>query len=356
MRKFNLSPSARHITEANFRGSNEKIVGRDGHINGGSVQEVAARILEIASMINSGDLFTDVSHSVTPDTAVNARAELAAAYHDAEAWAELGTAITSEIQGRVLRDGFMRVLFDRGEVQEGATPRIRVRTPNVRAIVSKGVGMHHPQYVRDRYMPVDEFTIAANVRVEELEMHQGSGNILEDKFYEAQEQILVKEDKVAVGLLRAATGVYNPATYFSGAFTPVIMQGMREDLTAWSLPVSTFLFSIDLGSDMLVGSAFSDWYDPITKYDHIQSGRIGQLMGMNLITDGFREPNLQVLEQGEAFMTTTPGMLGGYTDRGPIMSRPVDSYPDGVAARGWYMNEHLSCALANAKGVVTASR
>lgn len=354
MRRFNLKPTARHITEANFRNSNEKIVGNDGNINGSSTRDVMSRILELANMVSAGEVFTDTSHAVTPD--VSPRAEIAAAYHDRETWAELGNALSAELNTRLMRQGFMRTLLSQGSVEQGAIPRIRVRTPNVRAVVSRGVGQTHIQTVRDRYLTVDEFTIDVNVRVMELDLHQGSDDILEAKFYEGQEQSLVKEDTVVVSMLRSATGIYNSATYFSGAFTPTILAGMREDITDWSMPAVNLVVSNDYITDMMTGTAFAEYYDPITKYELIQTGRIGSMYGLNIITDGFREPTLQVLSRGESFMTTSPDLLGSYTDRGPLVSNPVDSYADGVPARGWSMFEFISAAVANAKGVATAQR
>lgn len=357
MRKFNVRPTARHITESNYRNSNEKIVGADGHINAGSTQEVMIKLAEIASMIGTGELYTDASHALTPETASTlSRADIEEAMADPALWAEVGTSITSEIQTRLMRDGFMRSFLSQGNVDEGATPRLRIRTPNTRAIIAKGLGENYAQYVNDRYMPVDEYTISANIRVENLAIHQGSGNILEDKFYEAQEQFLVKEDRVLVSQFRTATGMYNNATYFSGSFNPVIFAGLRETLTGWSLPASKFLFSNDILTDFMVGSDFSEYYDPITKYEIIQTGRVGSIFGLEMYTDGYREETLRVLNQGECFMTSSPEQLGAYTDRGPIQSNPVDSYSDGVAARGWFMFEYLSTAVANAKAVVTASR
>lgn len=355
MRHLSIKPAGLHITEASYRNSKEKIVGQSGDINAGSVKEVMAKLLELSQMIAAGEVFTDVSHVETPDQA-SASQVLAAAYNDPEQWAELGSDLAAEIQERLMRDGFMRSVFERGEAQEGSVPRVRVRTPNVRAVVARGVGAIHPQYVRERYITVDEFTVGANLRVMDLDMHQGSGDILEDKFYEAQEQILVKEDRVVVGLMRAATGIYNAPTYFSGAFTPTVLQGLRQAITDWRLPATTFLFANDILSDLMVGNDFSAWFDPITKYEIVQTGRIGNLMGLQLITDGYREENLQVLNSGETFMLTQSNHLGAYTDRGPVRSEPVSQYADGIAARGWALSEHISAVLANAKGVATASR
>lgn len=352
--RMSLKKTARHVTESNWNGSHEKIVGKDGHLNAGSKRELMQRQFDLAKMINARDLFTDVSEVITPDMGESVNLE--EAYHDMEQWMELGSGIAAEITERQQREGFMRNFLDRADVAEGATVRIRVKTPNVSAIVSRNLGMVYPQFVRDRFLAVDEYTIHANPRVEELEIHQGSGDILEDKFYEAQEQIMVAEDRQLLAQFRKAQGIYNAPIYFVGNFTPTIMRGMTQNITDWNLPQAKMVFANDIMSDLLVGNDFTSWYDPISQYEIVQTGRLGSLLGLELITDGFREPTLQVLEQGEVHCTTTAPFLGAYTDRGPVRSEPVTAYADGQPARGWYLSEHISCTVANAKGVASAIR
>lgn len=354
MRKLNLKSGAKHITEQRFRGSNERIVGNDGNINGGSVKEIMARFAEMASMIAEGEMFTDVSHGDV-DERSNTQI-LEEAFHDPSQWAELGSGLAASLQERLLREGFMRTLFYRANVEEGSIPRIRVRTPNVHAIKSRGVSMHWPQYVRDRYITTDEFAVTATPEVDVLEIHQGSGDLLEDKYFEAQESIFAAEDRTVVGMFRQATGLYNAPVYFAGQFNPAILQAMRTAVTDWVLPAENLLIANDILGDIMVGNDFSDWFEPITKYEIVQTGRLGRLLGMEIITDGYREQAFQVLNRGESFVTSAPIHTGAYTDRGPVTSTPIEGANKGTNTRGWHLNEYISVVLANAKAVATSVR
>lgn len=357
MRKLKLNSGASHITEARFNGSNERVVGQDGHINAGSKKEVMQRLLDIANAVQDGSMFTDLSSHIEEANSGKTNAEiLEEAFADPAAWAELGSGLAASLQERLLREGFLRTICYRANVEEGAVPRIRVRTPNVTAIKSRGVAMHWPQYVRDRYITTDEFAVTATPEVDILEMHQGSGDLLEDKYFEAQEAIFAGEDRTVVGMMRQATGIYNAPIYYSGQFNPAILQGMRQSVSDWMLPVTNFLFANDILSDLLVGNDFSTWFDPITKYEIVQTGRIGRLMNMNLITDGYREPEFKVLNRGEAFITSDPIHTGAYTDRGPVISTPIEGANKGTNTRGWHLNEYISIVIANAKAVSTAQR
>lgn len=353
MRKVNLKSSASHITEARYGNSNERIVGQDGNINAGSVPEVMAKMAEIASLIQNGEIYTDFANN--PDTRSN-REILEEAFHDKEKWAELGSGLAAELQERILREGFMRFILTKADLAEGSVPRFRIRTPNVRAILTRGVGMHWPQYVRDRYLTTDEFALTATPEVDILEMHQGSGDLLEDKLSEAYEAIFAGEDRVLAGMLRATSGIYNSPIYFSGAFTPTVLQGIRQSVTDWLLPAENLIVANDVVSDFLVGGDFSTWFDPVTKWEIVQTGRIGKLLGLNIITDGYREPEFQVLDRGEVFITSSPIHVGAYTDRGPVTSTPIEGANKGTNTRGWYLNEFLSVIVANAKAVGVAKR
>lgn len=358
MRKLNLRSSAAHITEKRFNNSSERVVGANGEINAGNRQELMGKLVEIASMVQAGEMWTDVAGTDLDNTEERKsnRAMLEEAFHDPAAWKELGAGLAAEIQERLLRNGFMRNILLRGDVEEGNVPRIRVRTPNVVAVVSRGVGVHWPQYVRDKIITVDEFALNATPEVDELELHQNSGDILEDKFYEGMEGIYAGEDRVLVGGMRAATGIYNAPTYFSGNFTQVVLQALRQAVTDWVLPVQTLILANDLLSDIMVGDEFSTWFDPISKWEIVQTGRLGNLLGLDIITDGYREPVFQVLKRGEAFVTSQPINNGVYTDRGPVRSTPIDGHLKGTNTKGWNINEYISVTWANAKAVATAQR
>jgi hypothetical protein len=192
--------------------------------------------------------------------------------------------------------------------------------------------------------------------VEEIDLAQGSADILEDKFFEGLEAILVKEDAVLKSMLDTSVGSYNEPVYFAGQFTPAVLSALKSSIERWRLPVSTMLFDVGLLNDLLVGTDFSTYFDPITKYELVMTGRIGRLFGMDMITDGYREPSLQVLDRGEVYLTSTPEMLGGYTDRGPVNSRPVDMGDIIIPARGWAMNEIISLIVANGRAVAKAKK
>jgi hypothetical protein len=95
---------------------------------------------------------------------------------------------------------------------------------------------------------------------------------------------------------------------------------------------------------------------PVTKHELILNGNLGSLMQVELHTDGYRYPSLQVLKQGEVYMLASPISVGAKVVLTELQSRAIDLYNQGRAARGWFMNSYQSMAVVSAYGTAGAKR
>lgn len=77
------------------------------------------------------------------------------------------------------------------------------------------------------------------------------------------------------------------------------------------------------------------------RHELIFEGKLGSLLGMNIMTDGYRYETLSVLQPGEVYVFGPPITVGVITDRQGLQSRPIDTYNQGRAAQGWFL--HLRC-------------
>jgi hypothetical protein len=150
--------------------------------------------------------------------------------------------------------------------------------------------------------------------------------------------------------------VSNPLTTIIGGFTPQALQVMRSNLLAQNLPADTCLFASNIWDDILTNTAFTNFYDPVSQYEIVQTGVIGRVLGMTLLSDSYRVPQLRVLNQGEIYVLPRPEFLGGYTSRGPVIANEVNAATNGqgIPARGWYLYEILSMAAPVPQAVVKA--
>lgn len=346
------------IEQAMAFGSNERLVGSNGELNAGSNKELFSRIIELAGRHERGEFQLEAASSF--DRSIKSkerREELLASYHDhtSARWAELGASVAAEISNRVTRMGFSRRMLTRADVATPGIARIRVPENNVEAVVSTGPTQVGYEVIRGKYIFPTEFYIQANPRVEQKDISQGSGDILEELFLDAQQAILIQEDRTYIAMVNAAAAIYNGITYFTGQLTPAVVAQLQENVNGWGLPISNLMLSMDLIKDINTGTAFNDWLEPVSRLEIILTGRLGTLLGMDIMTDGFRDPKLKVLEPGELIVSTLPENLGAYTDRGPVQAEPRVNDKD-FPGKGWYMFEEVSFTVANAKGIAKAKR
>lgn len=337
------------------RGSTERYVDRNGELNASTPFEALKRAIEIAERIQKGDFSEAINEEVA--SPAERRAALEMAFNDptGQAWQELGVALSATVQQAVVRSGFARRLLGQGNVVQGGIPRVRTRRRNVMAVTAIGPSQVATQTVREQYIYPAEFNIVGSFRVTNTELDQGADDLLNEKYVDMQETFLVGEDRVWKNLADKAAPIENSIQYFSGSLTPTTISTMKQELAKWSLPAMSMLLSMDLVSDLTVGTNFQNMYDPVTQLEIVTTGRLGVLLGMDLITDGFRDERLKVLDAGEIYVTTAPDYLGAYTDRGGIQAEPRVNEGN-VPGRGWFGYEAMSMAIANARGIAKGKR
>lgn len=337
-------------------GSNEFMVGAGGEINASSKAELMQQISALINAHETGQVLSSTEEKLA--TSKERQAALASAFSDRSSgsWSELGASIAGELSETADREGFMRRIIKKEEVSQGQVPRIRVRTKTTTSVVAAGAGSIFPSYARDKYFYPPEFTISSNVRVEHREMNQGTGDILQEKFLESQEAIMVSEDKTLLKMVNNLVNLYNPLQNLVGGLTPQNFVYMRSLISDWNIPVTTVLMSSNYWNDIVANKSFGEWFDPVSKYEIISNGYLGSLLGLSLITDAYRHPNLKVLNKGDLYMFGDAENLGAYTERGPVQSVDVNNYDKGEPARGWYLYEELSMLVFNARALVKGVR
>ena len=107
-----------------------------------------------------------------------------------------------------------------------------------------------------------DFYLTANIRIEQKEIEQSTGDLLEDKYNDGLENIMVAEDKALRNLsLTAATG-RNDAFLFN-VFTPTVFASMVQQVRRWGIPCTNMLLAFDLWTDIIADTEFSTWFNLI---------------------------------------------------------------------------------------------
>jgi len=353
LRSNTVVPSALYTKRPN---SMERFFNDKGDMNANSRKEVIETLATLFDARNNGQLTMASGSDYQAELATvkaERRAHFVQAYHDRSSnlWSETGAAIGADVSDVADRQGFMRRFLMKGEVTQGNIVRIHVKTANVTAMFAASASQLKPEFVREKYIVPPEFYVNGNVQVEERDIQQGAGDILEDAFKRTQEQIMVKEDIIYKSLLDALIGVPNPQQVLAGGLTPSSLASMREQVITWGLSAYNLLMAANVWTDIVGNAAtWANLFDPVSQFEIVQTGYLGTLLGLGIVTDGWRDPNQKVLQQGEVYIISTPDTHGVYTDRGPVSATPVDHHMvSGTPSRGWYFSELLSMTVTNGR-------
>lgn len=350
------------VTEFRPRGSNQRLAGANGEINAYDRDDLIKKIGDLYQGVKSGVVARTDDDTMSADdrrAVVAARTEaLAEALNDKTGvkWQALGETVTEEIYEALGREGFTRKILGFKPIKRGDVARIAVRRKDV---IGYYIASTNPtvvaSVVRQAYIHPPDAYLLFRVEIDNLELEIADTDLLEHKYNDGLEQILREEDKRTKVLLDAAAPTYNELVFFN-AFTPSVFQAMRTQIARWTIPVAHSLLAIDLWNDILTDSEFASYYDPVSKHQLIMEGNLGSFFGVTLLTDGFREENLQVLNPGEIYMLGTPKALGVLMERKPLTVESTNGAVNGRPVRGWFGESIVSHSIVNARSVVRGQR
>lgn len=345
-------------------GSSERYFDQSGNLRANSKLDFLKTLQQLQTDVASGAIdFTTENDNVDvaaqkvelDKKAFNAYNDYAAGQSDE--WRDLGAVAATSISTTMARSGFARNLLKNiPYVTDPARLEVSDES-NVVAVIGDGTAALLPHYVTDRYIDIPYLEYKSNPRVLQSEINRGFSGLVEKVYTRSLQGIGVAEDKYFMTLVRAASNsAYGnaPMTLLSG-LTPYVFSQMRSAIEENGIPASGFVMGRALLPD-LINTPFASALDPVSQYEVMRTGRVGTIVGFNMILDGFRPLNLQVMDPKEMFATAEPEYLGGFGTIGAITASPRDSYDDGHSAKGWFMSSWAAMGLANARGVQLARR
>jgi hypothetical protein len=360
-KRFLRKPKSEVSTVANKVNSTEKFVGAKGEFNAGSKKELAEVIAMLHEAINNGSVKNpnaETRRERVKKIQADHKDLITAAVRggsDSAEWKTLGQVMGDEIITAGEREGFAANLILNKDLGAGEIARFKVREKQVTAWQALSPARIAPSVIRQGYVYPEEFYINVRINVEEKEILQNPGDILEEKLGEGIEQSMVIEDRIMKAALDRGAATSNDLFYFN-SYTPTVMQSMKTEISEWGLNVGTMLIAFDIWNDIVSDNEFVNWFDQVSKHEIVVNGSLASILGVNIVTDGFREPHLKVLNRGEVYMLGQPAELGGMTSRGELITEPTRGYNEGQPWRGWFMTRLRSLVIANSRAVVRGQR
>lgn len=270
---------------------------------------------------------------------------------DGAAWKALGEVIGDEVHETMGRQAFASKTLLHKPLGKGEIGRIRIRKKDVISFFATRDPEVVASQVRQYYVYPPEYYLLARILIEDAEIEQASGDLLDDKYIDGLEQILRQQDLVWKRLVDNAQTVYNDSFLFN-TFTPTVFANMQNQVMRWGIPVHMAIIAFDLWPDITADTEFSTWFDPVSKHEIVMNGYLGTIMGTQIHTDGFRYETLKVLEPGEVYFTGAPASLGAITRRKDLSSAPINLHLLGQPKRGWFLEQIEGMTITNPRAVV----
>ena len=335
-------------TEVRLVGSNELAVGQNGELNASSKKDLLDRQNRFLTAASQGRM-------LTIDEATGAEL-VQAAFNDPEAHRVLAEQVSDAIYQTANRQGFMRKFLARVDAAQGTIPRFPLRTKNVTAVWSTSPTKIESQIVRDKWFTPPEIMLVARPFISQIELNQSAGDVLEEKFIEGVEAIMVGEDRLWYNQVQQLVGVDNNLSIISGQLTPYSLSTVSTQVTRWGLKSAHCLMASDLWQDIIGNADFYQAIDPVARHELLLTGCLGTIYGMAVTTDAFRHAEHKVLGAGEFYVIADAVNHGGYCDRGGLQTIPTDVSHEKIPGRGFAITEALAVSVSNSRSVAKGIR
>lgn len=337
----------------NSRGG--RVMNDKGEISASSKHDMMQQMSEIMAALARGEKVMTVEEASAEEQKRKKRREVLSAViadRDGPTAKKVGQEMAGVINQNLSRMGFARNIMRYETLEAGQRPEVYVQTKNVTAAVMTGPTQAQLQVVRDNTIFPPEVDITARLIVEGRVMNVSREDILQRKFDEGLEQVLVQEDKMfKVGVDTLTSAMNQVSTHVGLTVSPAVFEAGMSMILDWNMPMGSILFASNLWSNFITNRDFEDLIDPVTRLEILRTGRIGTWYGFAVMTDGVREPTQKVLDNGDIYFFSTPEYVGEYTDRGGVMSTPLGVAETGVNGAGWHLAEYWSQALPNHRAV-----
>lgn len=354
--KFKATSTPVVASDYRFTGRQERAVGNNGEINAGSKKELLASAQKLMAAAAGGAVLTAEEASKREQRAAVNRKLIVAAFSDKEAHRVLGERMGSEIYMTSNRKGFARRFLNRMELAQGDIPRFAVRKKNVTAFLTVGPTKIETEVVTDKVLYPQEVAIRARPFVPQTEINQSTGDVLEEKYIEALEAVMVTEDRYWYNLAKMAIGIDNNLSIVSGTLNPLSLMSVRQQVAQWGLKAAYLLTASDLFVDIVGDASFIQAIEPVARHELVMTGQLGVLYGMTIVSEAYRHPEHKVMGVGEFAVVSDALTHGAYSDRGGVDSTPIDGTTEKISGRGWLLEEQVAMAVANSRSVAWGLR
>jgi len=339
-------------TEYRFQGSNERAVGANGELNANSKRDLLQRQLQLVQATANGEVTT----ASKLERAKKSRELIEAMFNNDAVHKELGETMGRDLYLTANRRGFARKFLSRQDLLPGQFPVVKLRRKDVTVVYATSPTKTESQITRDKIFTPPEVILEARPFIELREINTSTSDVLDEKFGEALEAIMVGEDRLWKRQADSTIGLDNDLSIISGTLTPLTLMEVRQNVARWNLPVPSLLMASDLYTDIVGDTTFIQAIEPVARHELIMTGELAVLYGMSITSDAYRHPEHRVLNQGEFYAISDPITHGQYTDRGGVDTEAISGATEKMPGKGWWVYESYSSVIGNTRSVAKGIR
>jgi len=195
--------------------ANSSLSDNNGEINANSKKDLMQAISSLQRAVSTGAY---VEQPVNQAEYARRRQELVTAAvndKDGEAWKALGEVIGDEVWETMGRDAFAAKTLLHKPLAKGEIGRIRIRKKDVISYFATRNPEVIASQVRQFYVYPPEYYLVGRVLIEDAEIEQASGDLLDDKYQDLLEQMQRQQDLVWKRLIDASATAYNDSFLFN---------------------------------------------------------------------------------------------------------------------------------------------
>jgi hypothetical protein len=343
-----LPSLSRHSTRSGMKteqGAGKLVDASTGDINAYDKKDLAAKIAALGQAISGGAV--DLADSVwAPQSGkldnkkVELYNEMRAAFNapgSSDVFKVMGEVFSDDLWETMNREGFSTQVLARKDIPDGVDARIPIRRKDVVAFQAMNDAETIAQVIEQPYVYPNDYYLNCMITVEERELAQRGPELLDEKFQDGLEATMVRQDRICRSLFEATRGSFNAPVAYTN-FMPQVFSNLRTQVGSNGISVVHAILAFDVWDDIIADPTFTSWWDPVHKYQLILEGKLGSILNVKLITDGFRYQNLRVLNPGEFYMLGTPVALGMRTVRREVQATEINQYNLGAPRRGWFFS------------------
>jgi len=338
--------SSRHATKDR---TDRRMFDKKGEVNAWDRRDVLTQINELMNGVTKRN--AKALSFYKPETESNISKEarrdiLAAALTDPtnQGFHLVGQELALPIKVILDYEGFARKVYRVRKLAQAELFRIPVDIRSTAWVVGQD-GQSNESRIKTKWITPPEWKVTSFPSVDIMDIYQMNFDVLDRAQDTARQEIELKEDQAAVGLIDEAAQTINAVTTFAtlgiGAFEDVRFQVERHRLM-----VENFLISRSELSDIV--KTMSAAVDPVTERELILAGYIGNVLNAQILTaagTGVEE----VIPPGTFYATTGADYMGEMGIRIELFSEPYNKYSHQETVKGWAFIEMVGFGIANAR-------